>query len=249
VASLRCIGVSKSFGAVCAVRDVAVVFPETGLVAMVGPNGAGKTTLLDLITGFSTPDTGRIYLGDTDITGVPPYQRVRQGVARTFQELRLLDHLSALENVALAFPGQRGEKLLGALLRIGTTREEERNRQKAAQILSTLGLSDHSGSLARTLSYGQRKLLALGRCLSTGARILLLDEPVAGLHPKARAEVLKVLLRLRKDGTLVVFVEHDIALVRSTAELVIAMGSGSVIAQGPPSQVLDRPEVVKAYLG
>jgi len=247
--SLRCQGLFKLFDGVRALAGVGLQFPSSGIVAVIGPNGAGKTTLLNVLTGFLRPDAGRCFLGDRETTHLAPHRIAQLGVARTFQDLRLISQVSTLENILLARPRQRGETLLGALFRVGVAAEEARNREEAMRLLRFVGLEENAAELAGELSYGQQKLLTLACCLATKARILLLDEPVAGVHPEMVSHILGLLRQLRDDGKLVVFIEHDIASVRQIADLVIVMDEGKIIAQGPPGEVLGRPEIMEAYLG
>jgi ABC-type branched-subunit amino acid transport system ATPase component len=170
-------------------------------------------------------------------------------MARTFQDLRLITEETVLANVLLARPSQKGERLLPALFRFGVAAEEARNREEALRWLRFVGLEPGANELAGELSYGQQKLLTLACCLATEARILLLDEPVAGVHPEMASQILGLLQQLRDQGKLIVFIEHDIAAVRQIAELVIVMDEGRIIAQGRPVEVLERPEIMEAYVG
>ena len=247
--SLRCENLSKSFGGVHALDTLSVRFAADGIVAIIGPNGAGKTTLLNVMTGFLRADAGRCFCGDRETTRMAAHGIARLGVARTFQDLRLIEQVSVLENVMLARPNQRGEKLLYALLRFGVAVEEKQNHAEAMRLLEFVGLAADAEKPAGELSYGQQKLLTLACCLATEARVLLLDEPVAGVHPEMVSKILELLGRLRDDGKLVVFIEHDIAAVQRAADVVIVMDEGRVIAQGPPGEVLDRPEIMEAYVG
>ena len=246
---LTCTGLRRSFGGVLALDCLSVRFPVSGIVAIIGPNGAGKTTLLNVMTGFLRPDAGRSFCGNRETTRLAPHRIARLGIARTFQDLRLIQQVSVLDNVMLARPNQRGERLLPALLRFGVAAEETRNREEAMRILRFVGLEEKASDPAGELSYGQQKLLTLAYCLATEARVLLLDEPVAGVHPEMVEKILGLLRRLRDEGKLIVFIEHDIAAVRQVADVVIVMDNGQVIAQGPPSEVLERPEIMEAYVG
>jgi ABC-type branched-subunit amino acid transport system ATPase component len=245
---LRCEGLTKSFDGVHALVNVHLRFPISGIVAIIGPNGAGKTTLLHVLTGFLRPDAGRCFCGELQTTHLPPHRIARLGVARTFQDLRLILQVPVLENVLLARPAQRGERLWPALSRFGVAAEEERNREEAVQLLRFVGLEAKASDLAGELSYGQQKLLTLACCLATGAKILLLDEPVAGVHPEMVTPILELLCQLGTTGKRVVFIEHDLIAVRQIADLIIVMDEGKVIAQGPPHDVLERPEIMEAYL-
>lgn len=246
--TLRCNGLNKSFGGVQALADLSLTFPSTGIAAIIGPNGAGKTTLLNIITGFLRPQSGQCFLGQSEITRFSPHRIARLGVARTFQDLRLILQVPVIDNVMLARPRQRGERLLWALLRIGLAKEEAQNYQEAMRLLRFVGLADKRNELVDELSYGQQKLVTLACCLATEASILLLDEPVAGVHPEMVSQILGLLAELREAGKLLVFVEHDITAVRRIADSVIVMDKGRVIAQGAPSEVLERREIMEAYL-
>lgn len=246
--TFRCDGLYKSFNGIEALAGVSLQFLSSGITALIGPNGAGKTTLLNVLTGFLQPDAGRSFFGEREITHFSAHRIARLGVARTFQDLRLILQVSAVDNVLLARPNQRGETLLGALLRFGAGAEDRRNREEAVRLLRFVGLEDKALEPAEELSYGQQKLLTLACCLATEARILFLDEPVAGVHPEMASRILDLLRQLRDHGKLVVFIEHDIAAVRQVADLVIVMDEGKVIAQGAPKDVLERPEIMEAYL-
>jgi neutral amino acid transport system ATP-binding protein len=246
--TFRCDGLCKSFGGVRALADVSLQFPLSGITAVIGPNGAGKTTLLNVLTGFLRSDAGRCFLADREITHLSPHRIARLGVARTFQDLRLILQVSVLDNVLLARPYQRGENLIAALLRFGLADEEARNREEAMRLLRLFGLEDMANELAAELSYGQQKLLTLACGLATEARILLLDEPVAGVHPSIASRILDLLRQLPGNEKIVIFIEHDIAAVRQIADLVVVMDEGRIIAQGPPHDVLERPEIMEVYL-
>ncbi len=231
-----------------ALADIDLEFRESGITAIIGPNGAGKTTLFNVLTGFLQPDEGRHFLGHRETTGLLPHQIARLGVARTFQDLRLILQVSVLDSVLVACPNQRGERLWSALLRFGVKNEEERIHSVALRLLRFVGLGENTSQLVSELSYGQQKLLTLACCLATEAPVLLLDEPVAGVHREMVTRILGLLRELRNAGKLVVFIEHDISAVSQVADWVIVMDHGNIIAQGPPTQVLDRPEIIEAYL-
>jgi len=245
---LRCEGLSKSFDGTHALQDVRLELPSSGIVAIIGPNGAGKTTLLNVLTGFLRADTGRFFLGQIELTRLQPHKIAQLGIARTFQDLRLISQVSALENVLLARPNQKGEHLLPALFRFGVAQQEVENHKEAMRWLRFVGLEEKADEVAGELSYGQQKLLTLACCLASEARILLLDEPVSGVHPKTIPEILSMLRQLREQDRLVVFIEHDIAAVRQVADVVIVMDEGRIISRGRPSEVLERPEIIEAYV-
>lgn len=246
--SLRCEHLSKSFDGTCALSDLTLEFPASGIVAIIGPNGAGKTTLLNVLTGFLRPEGGQFFLGERELNRLPAHKIARLGIARTFQDLRLVSQVSALENVLLARPNQKGERLLPALFRNGVAAEEKQNREAAMHWLEFVGLANDAKQSAGELSYGQQKLLTLACCLATDAKILLLDEPVAGVHPDMVSKILNLLVQLRDAGRQIIFIEHDIASVRQVADLVIVMDQGRVIAQGKPAEVLEKSEIIEAYV-
>jgi ABC-type branched-subunit amino acid transport system ATPase component len=201
------------------------------------------------LTGFILPESGRCFLGGRDITGVAPHRIARLGVGRTFQDLRLIQQVTVLDNVMLARPNPRGEKLFYALFRFGVAKEEARNREEAIQFLQSVGLAEKRLELAGELSFGEQKLLSLACCVATEARILLLDEPVSGVGGEMSMRILALLKQLRDEGKQLVFIEHDMSAVRQIADVVIVMDEGRVIAQGSPEEVLERPEIVEAYIG
>jgi ABC-type branched-subunit amino acid transport system ATPase component len=246
--AFRCDKLFKSFDGVHAVDSITLEFPASGITAIIGPNGAGKTTLLNVLTGFLRPNAGQCFLGQRETTNLPPHRIARLGVARTFQDLRLINQVAAVENVMLARPNQRGERLVLALLRRGVAQEEAANREEAMRLLQFVGLETKANELAGELSYGQQKLLTLACCLAAEASVLLLDEPVAGVAPQMVTQVLGLLHQLREQGKLIVFIEHDMEAVRQVADLVIVMAHGKIIAQGPAHDVLDRAEIMEAYL-
>jgi ABC-type branched-subunit amino acid transport system ATPase component len=246
---LRCENLSKSFGGIRALANFSLEFPTSGIVAVIGPNGAGKTTLLNVVTGFLRPSAGQAFLGKHELTHLPAHEIARLGIARTFQDLRLISQVSVLENVLVARPNQKGEGLLRALFRFGVAVEERKNNEAAMHWLKFVGLDGAAKHPAGDLSYGQQKLLTLACCLATEASVLLLDEPLAGVHPEMIERILGLFRELRDLGKLVIFIEHDIASVRSVADSVVVMDHGKIIAQGKPRDVLDRPEIIEAYVG
>ena len=246
---LRCKGLSKSFDGTLALHDVRLEFPSSGIVAIIGPNGAGKTTLLNVLTGFLRADEGQFFLGDQELTRLTPHRIARLGITRTFQDLRLISQVSVIENVLLARPNQKGERLVAALFRFGVAQEELRNHEEAMRCLRFVGLEQKTNETAGELSYGQQKLLTLACCIAAEGQILLLDEPVTGVYPETIFQILDILRQLREQGRLVVLVEHDIAAVRQIADVVIVMDEGRIITQGKPNEVLERPEIIEAYVG
>jgi ABC-type branched-subunit amino acid transport system ATPase component len=247
-ATLSCTGVSKTFGGVRALNDIRLSFAAGQVTALIGPNGAGKTTLLNVFTGFVRPDRGRCFINSKDITHASPHRIAGFGVARTFQDVRLIRNLSVLENTMLAHPCQIGESAMRSVFRVGVARQEACIRATALEILEQLDLVDAAMKLAGELSYGQQKLLTLGACLATGASVLLLDEPFSGVAPLISKKLLDLLLTLRARQKTVLFIEHDVPAVLLAADRVVVMSQGSVLADGSPREVLSRRDVLEEYL-
>lgn len=244
---LRVSRLSKSFSGVRAVDDVSLEVEPRRITAIIGPNGAGKSTLLNLITGFLLPDAGKVYLFGEDITYLPPHARAARGMVRTFQDLRLIEQLSVLENVLVACPRQRGEHWLWSLL--GGWRDQElRCREVAEQWLQWMGLADKLDSPAGSLSYGQQKLLMLACCFASGASLILLDEPVAGIDPHLTERITTFMHEAPKLGKTIVFIEHNIDVVQRIAEHVFVMAEGKVIASGCWNDVANDAKVLEVYL-
>jgi branched-chain amino acid transport system ATP-binding protein len=217
------------------------------ITGLIGPNGAGKSTVFNCVSGFVRAEAGRVLLDGKRIDRLPPYRIARAGLVRTFQTPHALTRMTVLDNVLLAAPRHPGEKLTRALG--GRSREREA-RSRAAELLSLVGLDSHATALAGTLSGGQRKLLDLIRALMTEPRILLLDEPMAGVSPGLRVELLQHILRLRdRDGITLLIVEHDLDFVMNASDRVVVMNNGHVIAEGSPDEVRGDERVIDAYLG
>jgi neutral amino acid transport system ATP-binding protein len=241
----------KSFGGVHAVAGASFAVARGSITALIGPNGAGKTTLFDLVTGFGAPDRGAVRFEGRDISGLPPHRITRLGLVRTFQLTRVFAAMTVLENIMLAAPRQPGE----ALTKLMTSprrakRAEEANRHRALALLSAFNLESKAADYAGTLSGGQRKLLELARALMVEPRLVLLDEPMAGVNRVLGQRLLDdVDERRREDGTTFLFVEHDMDVVMTRADRVIVMAEGVVIAEGPPETIRADKQVIDAYLG
>jgi neutral amino acid transport system ATP-binding protein len=238
----------RSFGGLHAV-DVEHLEVERGAItALIGPNGAGKTTLFNVLTGFDRADAGRWAFDGIPLQGRRAHQIARAGMVRTFQLTKALARLTVLENMLLAASGQRGERFGGALAQ-GWRAQEGQIKQRAHALLDRFGLSAMSGQFAGTLSGGQRKLLEMARSLMTDPRLLMLDEPMAGVNPALRRSLLDHIEEMRREGATVLFIEHDMDVVMGISDWVVVMAEGRVIAEGPPAVVGRNPIVIDAYLG
>jgi ABC-type branched-subunit amino acid transport system ATPase component len=248
IKTLSCSNLWKSFGGLKALAGLSLDFPPSGVVAIVGPNGAGKTTLFNVLTGYLPPDRGLCMLGAREISALPPYQIARLGITRTFQDLRLIFSLSALDNVLLSMRNFPGESLIGAIFGLGNILELA-HQGTAQSLLESVGLGTKMNNSASALSYGQQKLLSLACCLAQRGDILLLDEPLAGVHPETIARIISIMRVVgHEQGKLLVFIEHNMSAVLDVADHVIVLDQGSVLAQGQPSEVLARPEIFDAYV-
>jgi neutral amino acid transport system ATP-binding protein len=248
-ARLEVLELVRAFGGVRAVDGATFDVEPGSITGLIGPNGAGKSTLFNCVSGFLRPEAGRVLLDGKRIDRRAPHRIARAGLVRTFQTPRTLTRMTVLENVVLAAPRQDGERLGGALAPRARRREREA-QARAVQLLEVVRLDRHAGALAGTLSGGERKLLDLVRVLMVEPRILLLDEPMAGVSPGLRSELLEHILALReRDGVTLLIVEHDLDFVMRASDRVIVMNDGRVIAQGPPDEVRVDERVVDAYLG
>jgi neutral amino acid transport system ATP-binding protein len=243
--------VTKHFGGIFAVDGASLSVREGSITALIGPNGAGKTTFFNVITGFYRPDGGWASFQGTRILGRPPHVIARLGMVRTFQITKALSRMPVIDNMLLAAPDQPGEHLLGLLLRPGASRRREREiREQAMKLLGVFNLDRLADHYAGTLSGGQRKLLELARALMTRPRLLLLDEPMAGINPTLGRRLLDHMQRLRaEEGVTFLFIEHDMEVVMNHSDRVIVMAEGRVIADGTPDEVRADQRVIDAYLG
>ncbi|NLF73000.1 MAG: ABC transporter ATP-binding protein [Candidatus Anammoximicrobium sp.] len=243
-------GVSKNFDGVAALNNFSGAARGGQVLGLIGPNGAGKTTLFDVVTGFTRPDRGSVLLRGQRLLGRPPYKIARLGVARTFQDLRLIRGLSVLENVLLAFPNQPGEGLWNVFFRGKPVSMRENDINRAAiSLLNDAGLAEKADDPADALSYGQQKLLSLVCCLATDAEVLLLDEPVAGIAPVMIDRILSVIRGFPTHGRSVILIEHNLEAVMQVCDRVIFMDAGQKISEGTPTEVRNDPKVIQAYIG
>lgn len=241
--------VTRSFGGLKAV-DVEKVQIQRGVItALIGPNGAGKTTLFNLLTGFDEPDTGEWTFNGTPLHHLPAYRVARLGMVRTFQLTKVLAKLTVLDNMRLGATGQRGEKFWSAPFRILWRRQESDVTARADALLARFKLDPKRGDFAGSLSGGQRKLLEMARALMVNPELIMLDEPMAGVNPALKQSLLDHVRSLRDEGRTVLFVEHDMDMVRDISDWVVVMAQGKIVAEGTPAAVMANPAVIDAYLG
>jgi neutral amino acid transport system ATP-binding protein len=247
---LRLKNVTKSFGGQTAVNDVSLMLKGDGITGLVGPNGSGKTTLFHLITGFYTLDRGEIRYADRVISGRQPHTISRMGLVRTFQQTRALSFMSTLDNLLSAAPDQAGERPAHVFLHpVRVKREERKNREKAGKILEILNLGSVADNLAGNLSFGQQKLVELGRVLMARPKMILLDEPTAGINPTLIRQLTEVIRKLNSDGIKIFLIEHNMPFVAEICEEIFVMDSGKLIFHGTPIEARENDRVIDAYLG
>ena len=240
----------KSFGGVRAVRDVSFEIPASAVFAIIGPNGAGKSTMLNLISGVYQPDAGALNFAGTDLGGLPAHRRVRLGIARTFQKIRLFKQLSVLDNVVAGFHTHHDIPPWQYLIHgPAFRRDHARCRTEALELLAFVGLAGRRDTLAGSLSYGEQRMLEFARALATKPKLLLVDEPAAGLSASEVDSLLDRILTTRDRGVTVVVVEHNMDLVMNVADRVLVMDYGQHLFEGVPAEVQKNAAVVSAYLG
>jgi branched-chain amino acid transport system ATP-binding protein len=244
-------GLSKAFRGLKALTDYDLRLPTGTIHGVIGPNGAGKTTLFHVLSGFLRPSSGTIQFDGSDITGLPAYRVSRLGMARTFQNIRLFGDLPVIDNVKAGLQSHAPRSLLGTLLSSPTfRRQEEELTARATELLDLFGLGQHRDRLARHLPYGDQRRLEIARAVATNPRVLLLDEPNAGMNPVETQELLRLIRRLRDEQAItIVLVAHDIPLVMNLCDRIQVLNYGRIIAEGDPAAVRSDPEVIAAYLG
>ena len=250
-ALLQTVLLRKEFGGLVAVDDVDFTVPEGAIVSLIGPNGAGKTTFFNMLTGVYKPTSGQVVFAGEDLTNRPPHVYTERGIGRTFQNIRLFQNMTALENVLVGMHTRLKGKLLEAIFRTPRVKHEEHDaRARARELLEYSGLRRKDQVIGRNLSYGDQRRLEVARALATEPKLILLDEPTAGMNPQETAEFTAFVGRLRSDrGLSVLLIEHDMRVVMGVSDRVTVLDYGEKIAEGSPGEIQKNERVIEAYLG
>lgn len=244
-------GLMKSFGGIAAVRDITTHVEAKSISAIIGPNGAGKTTFFNLMTGIYKPDSGSILFDGKSLLGLRPDQVNKAGVSRTFQNIRLFQNMTVVENVMVGMHSRLTISILATLFRTkGFRDQEQRVLRRSMDMLRFVGIADQANEVSRNLPYGDQRRIEIARALASSPRLILLDEPTAGMNPQESAEAMQLFRRIRDElGVTVVLIEHDMKVVMGISEHIAVLDYGQKIAEGTPNEVRSNPRVVEAYLG
>jgi len=248
--TLKLTSLSRHFGGLKVLQDVNLEIPQGGIFGLIGPNGAGKTTVFNLITGLLPPTGGRIEFNGQNLVGLQPHEITRLGIGRTFQNIRIFKDMSLLENVMVGLHGQLQYGPLGLLASSGLFRSEERRaRERAHELLSWVKLDHKAADKADNLSYGEQRKLELARALATNPKLLLLDEPVAGMNSTEKVELMAEIRNISERGYTIFMIEHDMRFVMGLCADIAVLNFGRIIARGSPDAIRNDPQVIEAYLG
>jgi len=242
--------ISKSFGGLHVLQDVNINVPQGSIFGLIGPNGAGKTTVFNLITGLLTPTGGSLTFDGESIVGIKPHQITRRGIARTFQNIRIFKEMTLLENVVVGMHRHLDYGPAGLLLSLpGYRGHEKRARERALELLSWVKLDHKASDIADNLSYGDQRKLELARALATEPKLLLLDEPVAGMNTGEKVDLMSEIQNIKARGYTIFMIEHDMRFVMGLCDRIAVLNFGRIIAEGEPEEIRRNPQVIEAYLG